>query len=170
MEQPHAVLQSSPHGGCGLKFAHKGKQGTPHMSSPPRGMWIEITGTSSSKLQETVIPPRGMWIEISITAAIRMCRSGHPLHVGCGLKCISRSPASVSAKSSPPHGGCGLKYSTFHSNGECSQSSPPRGMWIKMACKSGARALYFCYNLTCKAVWLCAEKLSFGSPQWSGWR
>ena len=53
-------------------------------------------------------PARGMWIEICLVSLLDAVDNGHPPHGGCGLK----SPAAITpaiATGHPPHGGCGLK-------------------------------------------------------------
>ena len=50
-----------------MKFALPGLQVKPLESSPPRGMWIEISVTVVFRMKSLSSPPRGMWIEIEVT-------------------------------------------------------------------------------------------------------
>ena len=97
--------ESSPHGGCGLKFKKQFDSDDGQLSSPPRGMWIEM----------------------SASIGINELRLGHPPHGGCGLKSPRSAIFITLTYGHPPHGGCGLKFKKQFESDDGQFVIPPTG-------------------------------------------
>ena len=100
-------LCRSPHGERGLKFLTRFLPQSALKSLPPRGAWIEISGSKGHTSTSESLPPRGAWIEISsyVNVKKRACRSPHGER---GLKCVWLAGIMAGNRRSP-HGERGLK-------------------------------------------------------------
>ena len=76
----------SPHGECGLKYVSRYHKTVTSWSLPAWGVWIEISGSSTSSGGKVSLPAWGVWIEIDVTEVENVVDVGHSPHGECGLK------------------------------------------------------------------------------------
>ena len=82
-------------------------------------------------------PARGTWIEMSGSTRRQAGRIRRPPHGGRGLKFVPQPLGHVLAYRRPPHGGRGLKFNVVLATLDTALSSPARGTWIEILDKAG---------------------------------
>ena len=75
----YLYLRSLPAWECGLKYHEAACPYVIHGVTPCVGVWIEITGSSSSRSCRGVTPCVGVWIEIPFPAELKTEELSHSL-------------------------------------------------------------------------------------------
>ena len=153
------------------------------MSSPTRGMWIEISAACSATQAQKSHPPhggcglksskyssasrcilssptRGMWIEIAPDFVSFFGSQSSPTR-GMWIEIAEIDPSTNSFTSHPPHGGCGLKSPRPSRTPRAWRSSPTRGMWIEIPFVS-CNNTSLCLSSPTRGMWieiLCSPSL-----------